>query len=95
MFIVHVLPLLRHLVLISFSHLLPAGDLCLFFIFNFDSNLRECKKDGKQDFVMLLNPNLELVNFRFSICELVDIECLLMVIWVWDLQLIYGYGIPN
>ena len=37
---------------------------------------------------MLLNPNLELVDFRFSIFELFNIECHLMLIWVWDLQLI-------
>ena len=41
---------------------------------------------------MLLNPNLD---FRFSICELFNIECHLMLIWVRDLQLIYGYGIPK
>ena len=61
-------PPVAALLLISFFHLLSAEDFCLFIV-SVDSNLRECKKNGKQDFVMLLNPNLELVDFRFSICD--------------------------
>ena len=72
--------------LISFFHLLPAEDLCLFIVSLIP--VWGVKKNGKQDVVMLLNTNLELVDFRFLICELFNIECHVRLIWVWDLQLI-------